>query len=373
MSENDTTSGKRVRTWAFTLNNPSEEDMVRFENLSEDDVKWLVIAREYGSENQTLHYQGAFSLKHGKSWTATFKWLRGCTPDGMELKPQRASEYTNAAYCMKGAQPHCGEDKVPGCCEWHDEGVDGERYGEDYAPIREIGQIPKRSDGAKVSVWDDIRDAIEMGWTDYQIIQKWSEQGIRCQSQIRAYRIIWDLEHNQVWRDVDVMYVCGPTGIGKTRDITQYYGYKNVYRVIDKKNPWDQYDMQDVVIFEEFRNSQKFEDMLNWIDGHPVRLRARYADKLARFTKVFIVSNWDFEDQFAGLRRNHPTSYAAWVRRVNSFAKWDETESEMKVIMKNGSADALPHPFWNPSMIQTELDKYSEGGVQKRITTGSGR
>ena len=338
-------SKKRVRTWAFTLNNPSEEDMVRLENIKEDDVKWMVVGREFGAENGTLHYQGAFSLKHGKTWTAAFKWLRGCEPDGMELTPQRASEYTNAAYCMKGAQSKE---------EWEEEGVDGENYGVDYAPICEIGQIPKRGDGTKTSQWDDIRDAIEMGWSDFQIIQKWSEAGIRCKSQIGQYRITWDLEMNQVWRDVDVTYVFGPTGVGKTRDITQHYGYKNCYRVIDKKNPWDQYDGEDVVIFEEFRSSQGFEDMLNWLDGHPVRLRARYYDKLAKFTKVFIVSNWELDEQFNNIQRDHPLSWEAFLRRVNGHARWCPTEEKMNVMFRDGR---MGNGFWGDSITITNSDE----------------
>jgi hypothetical protein len=107
----------RSRSWAFTLNNPTEADYVRFEHLNEreEDVKWYVVGVEKG-ENGTTHFQGSLSFKHGKSWRATFRWLRGqkkiegkdeyewIKPDGMELKPCRASEWTNAAYCQKGNQ-----------------------------------------------------------------------------------------------------------------------------------------------------------------------------------------------------------------------------------------------------------------------------
>ena len=53
-----------------------------------------------------------------------------------------------------------------------------------------------------------------------------------------------------------------------------------------------------------------------WIEGHPLLLPARYADRMAKFTKVTILSNWRFEEQFKGVAEASPETYKAWRRRV---------------------------------------------------------
>ena len=72
------------------------------------------------------------------------------------------------------------------------------------------------------------------------------------------------------WRDLTVTYIFGRTGAGKTRSVMDTYGYANCYRVTDYRHPFDTYDGQDVLIFEEFRSSLKLADMLNYLDGYPL-------------------------------------------------------------------------------------------------------
>ena len=76
------------------------------------------------------------------------------------------------------------------------------------------------------------------------------------------------------------------------------YGYQNVYRVTDYDHPFDSYKGQDVIVFEEFRSSLKIQDMLNYLDGYPCELPCRYNNKLACFTKVYIITNISFNQQY---------------------------------------------------------------------------
>ena len=90
----------------------------------------------------------------------------------------------------------------------------------------------------------------------------------------------------------------GVTGKGKTRTVMEKFGYENVHRVIDYKHPFDDYKQQDVIIFEEFRNSLPIEQMLNFLDGYPVNLPCRYCNKVACYHKVFIITNWTLEEEY---------------------------------------------------------------------------
>ena len=95
------------------------------------------------------------------------------------------------------------------------------------------------------------------------------------------------------------------------------YGYDKVFRVTNYEHPFDSYKSEDVIVFEEFRSSLKIEDMLNYLDGYPLRLPCRYADKVACYTKVYIITNIPLEEQYPSVQQNHPETWAAFLRRIN--------------------------------------------------------
>ena len=123
-------------------------------------------------------------------------------------------------------------------------------------------------------------------------------------------------EHKDTWRDLLVTYLWGDSGAGKTRSVMEQYGYSNVYRVTDYAHPFDGYKGQDIVVFEEFRSSLFIGDMLNYLDGYPVELPCRYANKVACYTKVYIISNISLEQQYPNVLLDNPETWSAFRRRI---------------------------------------------------------
>lgn len=122
--------------------------------------------------------------------------------------------------------------------------------------------------------------------------------------------------------DLEVTYVFGVTGMGKSRDILDAYGEENVYRVTDYKHPFDGYSTENVLVLEEFRNSMPLKSLLDYLDIYPIQLPARYANKYACYTKVFIVSNWKFERQFELEQKDDRESYDALLRRIHKVKEY---------------------------------------------------
>lgn len=119
------------------------------------------------------------------------------------------------------------------------------------------------------------------------------------------------------WRNLEVIYIWGESGSGKTRSVMETYGYDKVFRVTNYDHPFDSYKGQDVIVFEEFRSSIKIQDMLNYLDGYPLMLPCRYADKVACYTKVFIITNITLESQYPNVQLESPETWLAFLRRIH--------------------------------------------------------
>ena len=189
---------------------------------------------------------------------------------------------------------------------------DGEEVFETFPEMKE-GYTGK---GCRTD-WLEVREMFEdgAGVNDVLLIYPQLSLNIGALEKLRSSYL------SQIWSrklrlDLEVTYISGEAGCGKSRYVLEKYGLENVYRVTDYKHPFDNYQSQDVIVFEEFRNSLPFEQMLNFLDIYPCELPSRYANKTACYTKVFILSNWEFEKQFEAIRDNHSDSIAAWDRRI---------------------------------------------------------
>lgn len=128
-------------------------------------------------------------------------------------------------------------------------------------------------------------------------------------------------QYKDAWRDVEVTYLWGESGAGKTRSVMEAYGYSNVYRVTDYAHPFDGYKGQDVIVFEEFRSSLPVADMLNYLDGYPIELPCRYANKTACYTKVFLITNIGLEKQYPNVQQDSPETWGAFRRRIRNVQR----------------------------------------------------
>lgn len=177
------------------------------------------------------------------------------------------------------------------------------------------GELPQQG---KRNDMKDIYQMITDGATRKDIREAYPSQYLRYKNKIES--VIDELREEKfknVFRQLEVRYLVDSPGVGKTRYIMEKYGYENVYRVSNYKNPFDSYNGEDVIIFEEFRSSLPIEQMLNFLDGYPLRLPARYNDKVACYTQVYIVSNWDYYQQYEKVRETHLTTAQALDRRIS--------------------------------------------------------
>ena len=114
-------------------------------------------------------------------------------------------------------------------------------------------------------------------------------------------------------RQLEVIWLYGPPGTGKT-SLAVEMGGTNYYRVTDYQNPFDAYCGQEVLVLDEFDGEMRLSTLLNVLDIWPMMLPARYADRVAAYSQVVLVSNeapWSFYPWETPSRRQ------ALMRRVH--------------------------------------------------------
>lgn len=280
----------QFRDYCITYNNPKETDEEFFEYLKNfEHIKYFVFQREIGEQNQTIHIQAYIEFTLGKRFETVKKLLPTA-----HIERRRGSKSQARDYCKKDETQFS---------KWIE-----------YGEFVEVGE---RSD------LNDIVELAKNGATDYEIMQLYPTQYLRYyQAILRVRQTSIENQYKGVFRTLDVTYLYGEPGVGKSRYVMEKYGYENVYRLTNYRHGcFDGYQGQKIIVFEEFRSSFKLENMLNFLDGYPMLLPCRYNDKMACYTTVYIISNLEFNQQYPEIQKDFPTSWKAFCRRVHHIKK----------------------------------------------------
>jgi hypothetical protein len=187
------------------------------------------------------------------------------------------------------------------------------------------GKQGQRSDLA------EIVQMIESGASNKQIRQLYPAQYFLHQSKIERIRqeIRQELASGE-YRPLVVTYIYGTSGSGKTRYINDTYG-ATAYRVTDYSHPFDGYQGQETLVFEEFHGQLTMSGMLDYLDVYCTELPSRYSNKIATYSRVYIISNLHLEEQYKNVQKDEPQVWAAFARRIHSVVhfKRDGTKLEM--------------------------------------------
>lgn len=174
---------------------------------------------------------------------------------------------------------------------------------------------PDRTRGKKDN--EQIFEMIKQGKSNAEILEAFPSAMTKINYIEQTRQTLKNEKYKNTFRTLNTTYIYGETGVGKTRGIMEQYGYSNVYRITDYEHPFDGYKGQDILIFEEFRSSLPIKDMLVYLDGYPVTLPCRYANKEACFTKVFILINIPLEKQYCNIQQGEPETWDAFCRRIH--------------------------------------------------------
>ena len=291
MSKNTSSRG-----YIITLNNPKvtkEMLLEQFIQNYEKTLKYCVLSLEKG-DSGTKHIQGYAEFKS----PVPFASIKSFIPEA-HLEPRKGSPLEASEY-VKGIGKH--KDKS----------------GETLEGAIEHGELPvgqgKRSD------LDVIAEMLIEGATPETIMKVYPSQYLRLRTHIRTlHQEIQEEKYKNVVRDLDVFFITGGSRTGKTSGVYNYFGFENAYRVTNYDHPYDGYECQDILILEEFHGQLQMSELLQLLEGYPMKLRARYYDRQAAYTKVMIITNKSFNDLYPALFHQEPKIEAALRNRISKM------------------------------------------------------
>ncbi len=298
--QNDIEKVKQSRKWLLTCNNPEEhgwtlEKIVEILNNWKG-VKYWCIGQEVGVNEKTPHIHFFIYNTSAILWTTIDNKFHGVHRDACN-----GTIADNRDYVFK-------------INKW--EGTEKGTL-HDYESNQESGDPPEEKGSGYRTDLHTLYSLIKEGKSTFEILEEHPEYIDQFDKIDKVRQTIKEEEFRNTWRNIHVTYIYGQTGAGKTRSVMEKYGYSNVYRVTDYAHPFDSYKGQSVIIFEEFRSSLRIDDMLKYLDGYPVEFPARYNNKVACFTEVYIITNIDLRKQYPNVQIDEPMTYKAFLRRIH--------------------------------------------------------
>lgn len=310
-----------IRTWFLTVS-AHEKDGVP--TVSADQVEsafreidpnadWVFQLErgESGGDQGYLHYQGCLLLSRSKPRrrqdVVRVLKAHGISDAHLE-KTRRVGAATQ--YCSKSETRQAGP-------WWSSENFHQSSI-----------QKAKASGSGAVGDRMLLADAVDAGMTPQEIALDDQLRLLLTPSNRSFVEQIWTAQKAKKWssedREVEVTFIWGPTGVGKTRSVRETVPPEKLYSAtLSGRDPFGKYAFEPVLLLDEFRGDFPLAELLQLLDRYPVQLDRRYENSWAAWTRVFICSNWPLED----LYRDCPAAdRAALRRRINKIIHMEGKE-----------------------------------------------
>lgn len=293
------------RKWQLTINNPDyhevTHDTIKIAVGTMKSVIYWCMADEIGEEG-TKHTHIFLAARSAIRFSTIKKLFPAAHIEMCKGTCQQNMEYVSKTGKWEKDRKH--ETCVNGTFE-------------------EFGEMPVERQGKRNDL-DDLYDMIKSGMNDHDIVNEDPTYMTLLDTIQKTRQLVVQEKFRETFRDLDVTYIWGDTGTGKTRSVMEGHGYSNVFRVTDYSHPFDAYSGQDVILFDEFRSSLLLADMLKYLDGYPLELPCRYLNKYACFTKVYIISNIPLAKQYTVAQMDNYETWLAFIRRIHTVKYFHE-------------------------------------------------
>ena len=263
----------RSRKYQLTINNPLDygftHDRIR-ECMNRFNWSYWCMCDEIGEKENTPHTHIYFYCENAVG----FKKVKDVFPPA-HIETVFGSSQDNRDYIRKEGKHANSPKKETNLIE----------------TFEEFGTLPLDTKAKNETVSEQVLKELKDGKSNNEILDEHPSFITKTQHLDKVRESYRFEQYKDKYRNLFICYIYGPSRSGKTRFVMDSFGYENVYRVSNYKNPFDSYAGQDVLLLDEFNSQIDIEQMLELLDGYPCKLPCRYSDKVACFTKVCSIVN----------------------------------------------------------------------------------
>ncbi len=293
------------RKYQLTINNPNEYGLshkIIIEKLSRFNTRYYCLGDEIG-ENGTYHTH-IYAVFNSPMRFSTLKR----SFEAAHIEVAFGSSKENRDYILKDGK------------------YKGSTKAETTVPntFYESGELPEEANDRK-NTMVLVQTMISDGASNADIIRQIPKMGFHLKDIDLIRQTLLCEKYMTENRVLNVTYVYGETGTGKTSGIYTQHTIADICRITSYSNPkalFDSYVAHTVVVFEEFHSQISMSEMLNYLDIYPIMLPARYQNKVACFDTVYITSNLPLEEQYKSIQVNEPAIWRAFLRRINTVREY---------------------------------------------------
>lgn len=272
---------QKTRNYCFTINNYPEGWKNKITKLK--NLRYIIAGQEKAPTTGTPHLQGYLQFEKGTSLIQCIKRFKkiGFTP---HVEIAKGNLESNIKYCKK-------EDSD--AFTWGEAKTAGQR-----TDLRLLHAKIKSGE------YKTKKDVIENEFELY----------CRYRGGINDALQEYNVDRAQDFRHVDVEYVYGPTGTGKTRYIHEQ---KDCFTLNGSDLKWfDGYRGESCLGIDEYDNNISCSDMLSLLDGYTKRLPIKGGFTYAHWTKIIITSNIHPSDLHKAAKDIHRRAFWRRVDRI---------------------------------------------------------
>ena len=191
--------------------------------------------------------------------------------------------------------------------------------------FEEWGDLPAEKEEEAPEMFKLIQD-LRTGKSIMEIVEDNPKYAFRIREVETLRQAILEEKYSAENRQLEVTYLYGASGVGKTWGIFERHNPKSICRITDYGGRngvrFDAYRCQDVLVFEEFHSQIPISAMLNYLDIYPIMLPARYNDRVACYTTVYLTSNIPLEAQYQEIQRYQLETWYAFLRRIHNVIEY---------------------------------------------------
>lgn len=336
IEEDESLKNTQGRRWMLTINNPTKTDDEILEYVQGlEHFKYAMFQRERGHETNTEHIQMFIIFSIGKR----FSTVKSYFPTA-HIEQSRGTNVQCRDYCSKS------DTRVSG-------------------PF-ELGQFAEERARTDVTSFMQLVDA---GASDYELKRLYPTQFLKELNKLPKLRAVSKIDYSKQQRDVEVWYVWGDSGSGKSTYVEDLTISETTFRVDTFDNSaFTDYVGEKVLIIDEFKGQFTLQFMNRLLDSFPVKLRGLNYLGFARFTKVYIISNFSYKDLYKNEQSENKGQYDGFVRRLHHIIKikyFGDAQVQRETIFEDIPKEEQK-PFGRTKRIKQVID-YDNYGMSKIV------